>query len=208
MINIVLCSHSNIILKGLELVLVDIDEVNINSQVTSNDELLKLRSDKTNSILIIDYALPNLKINKLFENTFSNNPSILVLLPSIDLEDDRLIELLSYGVKGFIDLNIDKNNLIKAIVKINEGELWVCRRILSKTITKFVSAASNSLRIPQISSLTYREQEILKLLIDGNKNKQIANALYITESTVKTHLLHIFRKLGVHKRHQIGRNKS
>jgi DNA-binding NarL/FixJ family response regulator len=139
---------------------------------------------------------------------------------------ENIIHFLNYeSFAGFIETDISPNLLAKAIKSVKNGELWLSRKIMSLIFADYVRNVKkmsqiwlecllNLLRSPtpdrKLSDifnmtnlsklLSKREKEILDLVASGNSNKDIANALFISEKTVRTHLHNIFRKLDISKR--------
>ena len=139
---------------------------------------------------------------------------------------ENIIHFFNYeGFAGFIQTDISPNLLSKAIKSVKNGEMWLSRKIMSLIFADYVKNVKkmsqiwlecllNLLRSPTADRklsdifnmtnlsklLSKREKEILDLLANGNSNKDIANALFISEKTVRTHLHNIFRKLDISKR--------
>lgn len=139
---------------------------------------------------------------------------------------DNVIHFFNYkGFSGFIQTDISPNLLAKAIKSVKNGEMWLSRKIMSlifndylKNVKKmsqiWLECLLNLLRSPTADRklsdifnmtnlsklLSKREKEVLDLLANGKSNKEIANALFISEKTVRTHLHNIFKKLDITKR--------
>ncbi len=139
---------------------------------------------------------------------------------------ENIIHFFNYeGFAGFIQTDISPNLLAKAIKSVKNGEMWLSRKIMSLIFSDYVMNVKkmsqiwlecllNLLRSPTADRklsdifnmtnlpklLSKREKEILDLVASGNSNKDIANALFISEKTVRTHLHNIFRKLDISKR--------
>ncbi|WP_112479638.1 LuxR C-terminal-related transcriptional regulator [Vibrio variabilis] len=114
----------------------------------------------------------------------------------------RQSELLKWqNLVGIFYINDDMNKLIKGFRCILEGEMWMSRKLLHEYVTfyreRFCSSTSAS-----FTTLTKREQQIIKMLGDGASNIEIAEALFVSENTVKAHLHNTFKKLHVTNRVQ------
>lgn len=118
-----------------------------------------------------------------------------------DINKDIAFEYMKAGAKGCLNNNITPNLLKKAIRVINKGEVWFDQKITSVVFEEFARLVLERSGQPEIiKSLSKREKEVLHLVTRGHKNKDIAQALYISEKTVKTHIHHVFEKLGVKDR--------
>lgn len=117
-------------------------------------------------------------------------------------DETKIIKSLKAGAKGYVSKNTSTSDLFKAIKLINKGQLWVERELIAKyfngDITTEVGGKDRQEKIKK--DLTLREQDVLRLLVKGSTNKEIANNLFISEKTVKSHLNKIFKKLNVSRR--------
>jgi DNA-binding NarL/FixJ family response regulator len=115
-----------------------------------------------------------------------------------------IFKALKGGAKGYLSKDVSISDLIKAIQAVHKGELWVERKLMARFFDKEAIAEpkeeGRSGRHKMV--LTAREKEILSILTTGCTNKEIAQALFISEKTVKSHLNSIFRKLNVTRRLQ------
>jgi LuxR family transcriptional regulator of csgAB operon len=110
--------------------------------------------------------------------------------------------LAKEGVVGILGCNLTPASLTKALNKVHEGELWLRRELIPQLIGEHLN--THSVKLPQEtdSPITKRELEILYLIANGHKNREISSELCISESTVKTHIHNIFKKLDIDNRLQ------
>jgi len=107
------------------------------------------------------------------------------------------------GAMGIVLKDQQTDVLIKAIIKVNAGEAWLDRSTVANVLTLFSRAHSQENTDPEaekIATLSPREREIISLIGEGFKNQQIAEKLFLSETTVRHHLTSIFSKLGVSDR--------
>jgi two-component system, NarL family, nitrate/nitrite response regulator NarL len=132
---------------------------------------------------------------------FTNKGARVLVFTGI-LEKDRQHRCLELGAKGLINKGEPPKVLLKAIEKVHQGEVWFDRRLMSDVLTRVLSQKDEQ-EDPEalkIATLTQREREVIALVTEGRKNKQIAERLYISDTTVRHHLTSIFSKLGVSDR--------
>ena len=111
-------------------------------------------------------------------------------------------ELIASGVRGFLCEDTTPFALFKAIEKVHAGEVWFERRIMAQALDRQSHETGTNSRefASRIDSLTQRERDVIALVCEGLKNKQIANRLFISDTTVHHHLSSVYAKLGVSDR--------
>ena len=126
---------------------------------------------------------------------------VIVLTP-VFIEDEE-IALLKAGAKGCCRRGIDPESLQQVLSVTSDGGVWVTRSLLPRLVSelrKYVDAhrkPAESSADDSLAELTQREREIVRLIVDGASNKEVASNLNISERTVKGHLSNVFQKLGV-----------
>ena len=130
---------------------------------------------------------------------------VIVMTPAFN--EDEEIALLKAGVKGCCRRGIDAESLEQVLNVTDGGGVWVTRSLLPRLVTELRRYAEAQQPAPdrtaaadKLSALTPREQEIVRLIVGGASNKQVAAVLDISERTVKGHLSNVFQKLGVSDR--------
>ena len=127
---------------------------------------------------------------------------VIVMTPVFNEEEE--LSLLKAGVKGCCRRGIDPESLQQVLSVTNNGGVWVTRSLVPRLVAELRRYSSQSPRpasrkTPEdkLKSLTPREKEIVRLIVGGASNKEIGDALDISERTVKGHLSNVFQKLGV-----------
>jgi len=116
------------------------------------------------------------------------------------------VDVLKLGARGYCALTTELAVIGKAIELVQQGEIWVARNVMSQLVDELTEqhTARSAKRDAELQLLTPREQQISELIAVGVSNKEVADKLSIAERTVKAHLTHIFRKLGVSSRLQLA----
>ena len=182
LINILLVDDHALFSKSLEIALSDYPEIKTFKSIHDISLLDKFIEEDAPDILLMDINLKNISSEdglELAKQILSNYPEQkIVILSGYDLPVYRN-EAKKIGVKGFINKNTEPEMLIAFLSQIMQG--------------KFIFNGS----IPFLEELTDCEKQILQLIADGRKRKEIAGTLYISERTLSNHLQHIFEKLDV-----------
>lgn len=202
-IKVSLAINYQLILDAISELISRQDDIEVLNKSSNLVDLMESISSVKSDMLIIDVNIPKLdisKINKInYEN--KNNPNILLLVDN-EVEEIKLVSFVKNGIKGYFYKENEFDQLLKCIRVINDGELWVERKLLPKIIDDNELAESYDDESP-VYKLTQAELRIFKLVLNGYTNKQIAEEVYISEKTVKFHLYKVFRKLSVKSRSEL-----
>ena len=190
--------------EGLEAILGKEKGIEIVAEATDGHQTLEAIMEVKPSVLLLDISIIEGNRFHAISKIKNHCPTTRALLLSGDLEEETVFETLKAGIKGYVCGKANSEELIKAIKAVHRGELWVQRRLISKFFDGEAEAYSKAQDEDENTRtcLTVREREILGCLTTGVSNKEIAEKLFISEKTVKTHLNSIFRKLRVTKRLQ------
>lgn len=166
----------------------------------TTDDLMLVDRKQSNRILLVDYkAVPQLLA--VFPNLYviwKNNEIILFNVP----QPLPTSELLNYGVlKGLFYDSEKKIKIAKGLREVIDGDNWLPRKVTNQLLFYYRNMV-NTNTTPTNVDLTIREIQVIRCLQSGSSNTQIADDLFISEFTVKSHLYQIFRKLAVKNRVQ------
>ena len=153
-------------------------------------------------IVLVGITLPESDGLQIISAIKERSPASKSIIITGGMDEGVIIEAIKAGAKGYLSRNSSISDLFKAIKAVHNGELWIERQLIAKYFNGDITADSclpgSPGKIEEV--LTSREQEILRILMTGATNKEIARQLYICEKTVKSHLNSIFKKLNVHRR--------
>jgi len=141
---------------------------------------------------------PNQSISQSMQYLKTIRPNLRVIVTAAGGTDDTVLEALSSGAKGYVDEAAPAEDFAKAIRIVNQGLIWGSRRVLATYIERH--GVSNERVAMRGRNFTSREAQVLKMLVEGCSNKEIASPLGIQERTVKAHVAKLLRKVGVQNR--------
>jgi DNA-binding NarL/FixJ family response regulator len=129
--------------------------------------------------------------------------SKVVMLTTFDM-DEYVYDALRAGASGFLLKDVPPEQLVAGIRAVAQGDALLAPSVTRRVIEEFVQRPPSSMRTvpPQVEELTARELEVLKLVAKGLSNAEIAKELFVSETTVKTHVAHMLTKLDVRDRVQ------
>jgi len=156
------------------------------------------------SVVLVDMPRSPLEGVELLRTIRRESPDAKLLMLAAASDEALIFRALKAGAKGCVSKNACVAELRKAIRGVHEGEVWVQRKVLVRCLGADPSAVAGREGATERANgpLATREQEILRLLAAGGTNRDIGQALFISEKTVKSHLNSIFRKLKVRRRVQ------
>ena len=196
-IKVLIVDDHNLVREGLKAVFDQGDEVEIVGEAGSGEEALEMVGKVEPDVILMDISMPGMngiQATKLIRE--KHNDAKVVMLTMLD-QEGYVYEAVKAGATGYMLKNTSSDDLVHAIQTVYEGKALLHPDATAQLLQEFVSLADNKAKDYGLSS---REMEVLQLLSEGNTNKEIAKALWISEQTVKTHVAHIFDKLGTSDR--------
>jgi len=155
--------------------------------------------------ILMDISMPDGTGIDAAREILAEQPDVSIVFLTVHEDDERLFDAISVGGKGYLPKNISTTELLKMLRGLLHGEAALPRQTTSRILNEFARMKTQSPEAEAISedaALTPRELEILKLAATGASNKEIAQNLVITESTVKNHMRNILGKLNLGNRRE------
>lgn len=198
-IKVILVDDHNIVRDGIKMLLLGIDNIEIIAEAGDGEELFEIIFANKPDIILLDIALPKMSGIEIAKKISSNNEfaDIRIIILSSQTDEDSIINSLEAGVKGYLPKNTTRNELIKAIISVYEGEIYLNQTVSNVLSKSYFNKKQNTHKKQNrvLDSLTQREIEIVKLFAEGNSYKEIANKLFISNRTVESHKNNIMNKL-------------
>ena len=203
-IRIVIAEENALFRECLCLILKENEDVKIVGEAISGLQTIGVVSDLKPDVVLVNVILPELNGIQVLRAIKRKSPGTKVLILMATMDEEMVLEAMKVGARGYLSEIGSISNLIKGIKAVHEGEVWIQRKIMTKFLDTHGAASFGKDDRPKRTreALTPREQEVLRHLTKGSTNKEIAQVLFISEKTVKSHLNSIFRKLNVSRRLQ------
>ncbi len=129
----------------------------------------------------------------------ARHPGVRVLVMSVGSEEEKIVEAISAGARGWLDETASPDEVMRAAEVVLNGTIWAPRRVLSTVVERAVEGSTLRQR-KHNAQFTEREEEVLQQLVLARSNREIAQALSIREQTVKSYVARLMRKVGVGNR--------
>ena len=179
-----------IVIDGLKSLLQGYDQFKVVLECTEPLQMPQLLEQTKVDILLTDVMMPGMNGAELSKIVHKKFPEIKILALSMSGQGDLVNQMITDAdIAGYILKNIGKKELIEALEKISAGGIYFSDEVLQE-----MTKASEIKKEGEEAHLTAREIEIIKLIEKEYNNKQIAEALFLSERTVETHRKNIFRK--------------
>ncbi|MBL8088976.1 MAG: response regulator transcription factor [Anaerolineales bacterium] len=199
MIRVMITDDHLIVREGLRLILETADGIELVGEAKDGAECLELVKKLNPQVILMDLQMPRMDGITAIEHLRKDYPEIAIVILTTYNEDDLMIRGLQSGARGYLLKDSSRENLIDTIHAAAKGETLLKPEILARVLSSKTSVKKEAATQTE-SILTERELEVLQLASLGERNKEIAYKLGITERTVKAHLQSIYQKFGVDSR--------
>ena len=159
-----------------------------------------IRSHGRPTVLLMDVELPGESGIELTRELHEKHPEIRVVMLTAFSDSERVFAALKAGAVGYLLKNVSPDEIRTTVERAAAGEPMLSGEIAGRVLREFERERDEERYREQLSGLTAREEEILRLLATGESNREIGKRLFISELTVKNHVANIFRKLQVNDR--------
>ena len=194
MTEIILIDDHKIVRDGIRMLLESSDKNKIIGEYDSFTQFMDSQSKKIPDVYILDISMPDINGIEASKIIKTENPNAKIIILSMYNNEEFVLKAISAGANAYLPKNISKRELLNAVEKVANGEEYFAEEI-QKIIIRSMMQKSNSIDVPKLNTLSKREVELLKLIVEGKTNKEIADELFISVRTVESHKNHIMVKL-------------
>jgi two-component system, NarL family, nitrate/nitrite response regulator NarL len=162
-------------------------------------EALALADRRAPDVVLLDLDMPELRDLETCAALRERHPGIEVLILTVSERDDDLYAALRLGAAGYLLKDMPPGELVQAVLEAGRGEPRIAPRLARRMLTELGESAQ---AVDPLAVLSAREREILGLVAEGLRNREIAERLFLSEATVKTHVRNVLKKLRFRNRAQ------
>lgn len=201
MIDILIADDQAMVRSGLRLILESEPDLRVVAEAENGEEAVRLAKREKPSVILMDVRMPVMDgLEATREITTAVTDTKVIVLTTFDL-DEYIYGALRAGASGFLLKDAEGDHLVEAVRVIAGGDAIIAPSITKRLISEFASRPETA-EARGLDQLTERETEVLRLVAKGMSNAEIGEELFVSETTVKTHVSHILTKLHLRDRVQ------
>src|SRR2546426_320699 len=204
-IGVLIVDDQALVRAGFRMILEAEEDVEVVGEAADGREAVAEAQRLKPDVVLMDVRMPEMDVIEATRRLLAEDGAVakVVMLTTFDM-DEYVYDALRAGASGFLLKDVPPEQLVAGIRAVASGDALLAPSVTRRVIEEFVRRPPASVRTlpPKLSELTTRELEVLKLIARGLSNSEIANELFVSETTVKTHVGHVLTKLDVRDRVQ------
>ena len=208
-IRILIADDHPIVRDGLRKLLNLEEDFEVVGEASDGREVLDKVQELDPDVLLLDLRMPNLDGLSTLQALVQLNKRTRVIVLTASEDKNEFVQAMKLGCSGIVLKQTAPDLIVKSIRKVYGGEIWLDSHTTAAVMRQFAApgelgSGTGSGKTRERSPLSTREREIVQLVAQGYKNKEMAEKMFISEQTVKNHLHNIFDKLGVSDRLELA----
>lgn len=196
-LHVLLADDHTIFREGLRMLLSLETDIEVVGEADTGAEAVRLTSELKPHVVVMDIGMPDLNGIEATRRILEDSPNVRVLGLSVHNDRHFVVGMLNAGAKGYLLKNCAGEELVHAIRNVVAGRIYVCSQVAGVVVEDYVRQIQGR-NEASLLALTEREREVVRLLALGQRNKQIAVSLGLSDKTIETHRQHIMEKLRLH----------
>ena len=197
-LRILLADDHTVVRDGLRALLEREPDMVVVGEAADGRECVRLAEEQSPDVVVMDLAMPSMNGMEATRRILASKPECAVAILSMHLDESYVLGSLKAGAKGYLLKDSLRAEVVDAIRAVSQGRSFLTRKVSRILQEDYVSRLQQRGLEDRYDLLTDREREILQLIAEGHTNKDVANNLNISPTTVETHRTHILQKLDLH----------
>jgi DNA-binding NarL/FixJ family response regulator len=203
-VRVLLADDHGIVREGLRAMLSLNEDIEVVGEAADGREAVNQARSCAPNVVVMDMAMPGMDGLQATKRLARDFPEVRVLVLSQHDNERYILPVLQAGASGYVLKRSVGAELVEAIRTVHKGDSWLPPRV-AQTVLSYCRQGPSALAEDDGSLLTEREQEVLKLVVEGYTSREIADLLYLSKRTVMCHRANIASKLGIHNRMELIR---
>ena len=206
MIRLLLVDDQSLICQGFKAMLELEPDLEVVGMAENGEAAIEQVAALQPDLVLMDVRMPVMDGRAATRAICQQFPNIKVIVLSTFDDDEYISDSIRAGAKGYLLKDMLAEELVQAIRLAHRGYAQLSPGLLEKLMANSPNSQvdQSQAALPDLTPLTPREQDVLRLISDGSTNREIAKQLYITEGTVKTHVTHLLERLNLRNRAQLA----
>jgi DNA-binding NarL/FixJ family response regulator len=204
-IRVVLADDQALVRAGFRALLDAQDDIEVVGEANEGDEAVRLVRRLAPDVVLMDIRMPGtdgLAATRAIAGDERLSDARIIILTTFEL-DEYVFEAIRSGASGFLVKDTEPVELLRAVRAVAEGDALLSPSVTRRLIGEFANKTRESRPAPTLDVLTEREREVMALVAEGLTNNEIAERLYVSPMTAKTHVSRAMTKLGARDRAQL-----
>ncbi|UCG10715.1 MAG: response regulator transcription factor [Dehalococcoidia bacterium] len=204
-VRVLIVDDHSLFRRGIASVLSNEKSLKVVGEAADGLEAIEKAEQIVPDVVLMDLSMPRCSGLEAIQAIQTEMPQVNVLVLTVSETEADLLAAVKYGARGYLLKKAEPEELIHAIIHIAQGEVIISPLMAAKLLTEFKALSAGVKKGPSREAeadLSPREDEVLRQIAQGATNREIADALFISENTVKTHLKSIMEKLHLANRSQ------
>ena len=195
---IVIAEDHTILREGLRALISSQEDLEVVGEAGDGREAVRQVEDLMPDLILMDLSMPKMNGIEAIREIGRRIPQTRILALTVHKTEEFILEVLQAGADGYIPKDASSNELMMAIRSVLMGKRYLCPSVSRVVIEGYLESRRTPESSTPWATLTKREREILKLIAEGHKNKEIADYLCISVKTVEKHRANLMKKLDLH----------
>ena len=195
---IVIAEDHTILREGLRALISSQEDLEVVGEAGDGREAVRQVEGLTPDLILMDLSMPKMNGVEAIREIRKRIPQTRILALTVHKTEEFILEVLHAGADGYIPKDASSNELMMAIRSVLMGKRYLCPSVSRVVIEGYLESRRTPESATPWDTLTKREREILKLIAEGHKNKEIADYLCISVKTVEKHRANLMKKLDLH----------
>lgn len=195
---VLIAENHTIVRDGLSSILSSEPDLEIVGEIEDGIQAVKSAAKLQPDLILMDLSMPRMNGLEATQEIRKTDPDIKILILTVHKDDEHILASLKAGANGYVLKEARRSELLSAMRYVLEGKYYLSPGVSEIIVSGYLDGQQKSNSLSMWDTLTKREREIIKLIAEGYKNREIADHLYISVKTVEKHRANLMQKLNLH----------